>query len=250
VTNQGVDLAWVRAIEERAFNARPALQSVMSKGWLFRFSNGYTKRANSANAVAPACPFPEVFREAELLYASRQLPLVFRISPLAETEADSHLDGLGFRRIDETLVMTVSLAQDSPADAQVMMHTSPEESWSVGFAEAHGIPAHHRRTHDSMLASIQPPAAYAMLVEGNRPIAFGLAVLEQDMIGLFDIVTAPEERRRGAGRRLTASLLAWGAARGASHAYLQVTVENDIARTLYEKLGFQEAYRYHYQVRA
>jgi N-acetylglutamate synthase len=243
------DLANVRSIEERAFNAWPALHTEIANGWLFRFSNGYTKRANSANALAPTAPFPETFRDAELLYAAQKLPLIFRISPLAGTEPDSHLDTLGFRRIDETLVMVAPLPQESPQDTHVRLHMKPEDTWSAGFANAHGIAVHHRHTHDLMLASLRTPAVYATLVKEDRPIAFGMAVLEHELIGLFDIVTAPSERRQGAGRRLTVSLLAWGATLGARHAYLQVTVGNMAARSLYEKLGFREAYRYHYRIR-
>jgi len=243
------DLATVRSIEERALNAWPALRTESSHGWLFRFSNGYTKRANSANAVAPTVPFPEIFRHAELLYAAQQLPLIFRISPLAGTEVDSHLDNLGFRRMDETLVMVAAIPQNSWQDDQVRIRMNPDESWSTWFADAHGIAAHHRRTHYLMLASLRLPAAYAMLMTEDRAIVFGMAVLESEMIGLFDIVTTPSERRQGAGRRLTVSLLAWAATKRACHAYLQVTAKNIAARSLYEKLGFREAYRYHYRIR-
>ena len=45
--------ALVRALEERAFNAWPAHQTVFHRGWVFRLSGGYTKRANSVNALVP-----------------------------------------------------------------------------------------------------------------------------------------------------------------------------------------------------
>ena len=48
-----LDEAAIRALEERAFNAWPALRSAYCDGWLFRFSEGLTRRANSVNAVAP-----------------------------------------------------------------------------------------------------------------------------------------------------------------------------------------------------
>ena len=45
--------ALVRALEERAFNAWPAHQTVFHRGWVLRLSGGYTKRANSVNALVP-----------------------------------------------------------------------------------------------------------------------------------------------------------------------------------------------------
>ena len=93
------------------------------------------------------------------------------------------------------------------------------------------------------------PAGYATVFEAGKPVAYGLAVVERGMVGLFDIVTVPEARRRGIGRLLVKSLLAWGRTQGASASYLQVLGRNDAARGLYGGFGFAEAYRYHYRLR-
>jgi hypothetical protein len=46
-----VDLSQVRHLEELAFAGWPALETRDSAGWRLRFSDGYTKRANSINAL-------------------------------------------------------------------------------------------------------------------------------------------------------------------------------------------------------
>ena len=38
-------------LEELAMNAWPAIQTYLYDGWIVRFANGYTKRANSVTAV-------------------------------------------------------------------------------------------------------------------------------------------------------------------------------------------------------
>src|SRR6185369_12243799 len=115
----------------------------------------YTKRANSANAVAPQGLFEDVFRRAELRYGAQQLPLIFRISPLAGSDVDLRLEKSGFRRVDETLVMVATLPDNLPHDNGVCLRAHPDEQWSAGFADAHGISPHRRHVHDQILASLQ-----------------------------------------------------------------------------------------------
>jgi len=245
-----MDEAGIRAIEERSFNAWPALRTVISQGWVFRFSEGFTRRANSVNALAPVGHFADTLRLAEALYAKQGLPTIFRLSPLAGEEADDVLARAGYRQADETLVMTMQLDADcgDGMDLNVVIRSTPDPAWSEGFATVNGVSAAKRKIHDRMLASIQMETGFAMLVEDGRPIAYGLAIVECGMVGLFDIVTTPDARRRGAAQRTVGSLLAWGHSRGATGAYVQVVAANEPAVGLYAGFGYREAYRYVYRM--
>ncbi len=239
----------VRGLEERAFNAWPALQTVLAEGWVFRFADGYTKRANSINALAPTVDVEAAVAMARPYYAALELPVIVRVSPLAPGDPDARLAALGFEHLDETRVMTMALGDGFRRDPDVVMESQPTEDWADGFARANAVPARHRQTHDRMLASIRPAAAFANLrvPASGETVAWGLAVVERGVVGLFDIVTAPAARRQGVGRRLVQSLLTWGAEQGAHAAYLQVVAGNTPAIHLYEDLGFRESYRYHYR---
>ncbi len=101
-----------------------------------------------------------------------------------------------------------------------------------------------------ILANIVPAHAYASIAADGCIVATGLGVAQTGCIGLYDIVTDPAYRGRGFGGQIVAGLLAWGAAHGATTAYLQVMLNNPPALRLYARLGFAEYYRYWYRVRS
>lgn len=141
--------------------------------------------------------FRETLDLAEALYGRQRLPTIFRLSRLAGNEPDGVLHRAGYRYMDETHVMTAALGEDIRVDPDVEIKAQPSPAWSAGFAAANGISPAMREVHDRMLASILMPTGYATVFEAGKPVAYGLAVVERGMVGLFDIVTVPEARRRG-----------------------------------------------------
>jgi ribosomal protein S18 acetylase RimI-like enzyme len=249
--------------EERGFNAWPAPRSVYFGGWVFRLGGGYTKRANSANAVgdrqdmradsinpwAPARDFRDVMAQAERFYAANGQPTIFRLTPLAGADADPALAAAGYELLDPSTVMTAPLDAARP-DAGVRLEPGPTPAWLNGIAAAQGVPPSHRAIHDRIVQAIALPTACATALVGEQAAAFGLGVADRGAVGLFDIVVRPEFRGRGLGRATTRALMAWGRHAGVEAAYLQVTNANRAARRLYEGLGFRAAYCYHYRRRA
>jgi ribosomal protein S18 acetylase RimI-like enzyme len=238
----------IAALEERGFNAWPARLTVISGGWIFRLSDGQTKRANAASALCPSVPFAETLAEAEALYPRHDLPVLFRLSPLAGTDTDRLLAESGYDRLDPSLVLTVPLS-GTAAPADVIVTPTPTESWLDGIARAEDLSVAARVLHAHRIAAVAKPAGFATVHCGNDPVGFGMAVHDRGMIGLFGLVVSPSARGHGAGRRLTAGLMQWGRASGATGAWLQVTEANHAARRLYTGLGFREIYRYHYRRR-
>lgn len=244
-----VDPETIRALEERAFNAWPARQSVLQGGWVFRLSGGFTKRANSVNAIEAGASFSGVRAAAEALYACHGLPPVFRISPLAHPDADQELADAGYTHFDPSLVMATTGLDAAQAHACVQIETTPTAAWLDGFAAANGVQVKNHAFHHAMVHAIALPCAFASLRDGaGQTIGFGLAVLERGAIGLYDIVVDPALRGQGHGRGLVCALLQWGRDVGAGSAYLQVRAVNGVARSLYAGLGFAEVYQYHYRI--
>ena len=100
-----------RRIEEAALNAWPALQQILYDGWILRFSQGYTKRANSVNPIYSGTIAIETkVVRCESHYHSRNLATIFRLTSLLDQNSlDAHLETRGYQRIDPTLVIGLDL---------------------------------------------------------------------------------------------------------------------------------------------
>ncbi len=109
-------------------------------------------------------------------------------------------------------------------------------------------PLTRQSIHREILAEIDAPCLYASFKQGGTAVNSGLGVLDGPYFGLFDVLTGAAFRNRGFGTRFVAGMLAWAKARYASTAYLQVMEENEPARRMYARLGFQAFYMYWYRV--
>jgi GNAT superfamily N-acetyltransferase len=247
-----VRAADVAAIERCSLRAWPAREEAALGGWVLRFSDGYTRRANSVNPIGPIrLDVREAIGICEKMYAARGLPPVFKLTPESVPPAlDAELAGAGYVREAPTRVQTRSLGAELAAapDAALELRPELEERWLAIFSRWLDVPDARRLAHASILRAIAPRRAFAILHAGSCPVAAGLAVADPPLLGLFDLVTAPEARRRGFGERLVRGLLAWGLREGCENAYLQVMDANETARRLYERLGFEDAYPYWYRV--
>jgi ribosomal protein S18 acetylase RimI-like enzyme len=94
-------------LETAGFNAWPALEQLLVAGWLIRFAEGYTKRANSANFLYPSTtPVEQLVAWCEQLYAVRKLPPIFRLVDRTETPpTDRLLAERGYQAIDPSVVL-------------------------------------------------------------------------------------------------------------------------------------------------
>lgn len=235
----------IKRIEYVTLRAWPALETEIYDGWILRFSHGYTGRANSVNPLDDSSlPLDEKIAYCENWYRERGLETKFRLNKAVHPpELDAVLGQRGYERYNETIVQVADLSEFSAEiDSRFSYETSISEDWLADWANWNHAPEQHVPTAKAMLSSIEGTACFARIGEA----AVGLAVVEDNMIGLFDIVVSPDYRRQGMGRALVESLLAWGIAQGAVSAYLQVVMNNHAALKLYAELGFETHHHYWY----
>ena len=236
-------------IERAALRAYPALEEEDLDGWLLRFAEGYARRTNSVQPVSHTSNVLAKLAAAEAWYADRDLPITFRMTRASQPpDLDRLLESRGYLRQDPTSVQTLELTGHNFArDRRIELTDIPNDDWFETIMGSSRYMAGRRPILERTLLMIEPPAAFAVLRENDRPIATGLAVADGDLVGLYSSSTRPDERRRGLGRIVSETLLDWGIQLGASLAYLQVMHINDPATELYRRMGFEPLYDYWYR---
>lgn len=241
-------------IEEFSLNAWAALQTMVYDGWILRFANGYTKRANSINPLYPSSlEVGEKLRFCESLYRAQNLPVVFKMtSAVYPSHLDERLLENGYQKGSLTSVQTVDTesANVSMDSSETDIKDKLSEDWLENFCLMSAVSEQNQTTLRKILINIIPHHCFVSLKRNGKVIACGLGVLQSGYIGLFDIVTDQEFRNRGYGGQIVKSILIWGKQNKAKKAYLQVMLDNTPALHLYSKIGFIEQYQYWYRVKS
>ena len=243
-----------RRVEEAGLNALQTQKQLFYDGWLLRVSPGKAKRARSVNPhFASSLPLPEKIAYCERVYEERGLPALFRMTPFVQPpDLEAVLAARGYDAFEETWVQTVALDRppDVPEPGDDVELSAPDVPAFVEAAgELRGSPPAQRAAHRERLEHAPMPRRFVVIRVGGRPVCSGLVALEDGLAGIYDVVTAPDARRRGHATLACAWLLAWAWQRGARAGYLQVDGGNAAAHAVYRRFGFTTLYTYHYRGR-
>ena len=240
-------------VEDAGINASAPPQQRWLDGWLLRFSPGKAKRARCVQAVADGrLPLDERLALCAAVFAEAGLPMVLRITPFSRPAGlDAALAARGFHTLDDTCVM---VATDGPTVVEPLppgleLAPLPAAAFAETVGALRGSPTGQRAAQAERLALSPVPYQGWVLrrQDDGQVLACGQTATEADLVGLYDVFTHPDTRGQGLARRLCAALLAQARAAGARVAYLQVEADNAPARAIYHRLGFADAYGYHYR---
>jgi ribosomal protein S18 acetylase RimI-like enzyme len=240
-------------VEDAGINASAPPQQRWVDGWLLRFSPGKAKRARCVQAVADGrLPLAERLALCAAVLADAGLPMVVRLTPFSRPEGlDAALAGLGYHLLDDTWVMVATQwpARAEPLPAGWQLEPVSHAAFAEAVGGLRGSPAGQRAAQaERLAASPVPYQGWVLRRSGDTEVmACGQTATEGTLVGLYDVFTHPAVRGQGLARRLCAALLGQARAAGAQLAYLQVEADNQAARTIYRRLGFVDAYRYHYR---
>ena len=126
----------IRELEHISLRAWAALESEIYDGWILRYANGYTGRANSVQPLdSSSLPLDEKMAYCENFYAERNLPCIFRLTEAMQpSHLETILDERGYEPYNETLVQTADLSnQDFAADDRFHYSDTVSDDWLAAW---------------------------------------------------------------------------------------------------------------------
>lgn len=239
----------IRFFEEIASNGHVALKVLQYDGWLMRFSNGFTGRANSISILYPSTkPIEEKVSYCEECYAKQGLPTLFKLTDCDKAFSD-FLASRGYQVVTPTDLMVMddlSSVGDESLFEDCIFSSTPDE-WLPYFFEYENITSEkNRETFRQLLSKTLVQTIYCSVIHDGKVVACAGAAIEQGYALIQYVIVSEAVRGKGLGEKLCRALIAKAKENGAQHAYLQVLQNNEIAKNLYKKLGFKKEYSYWY----
>jgi len=244
-------LANVRRLEAVGFRSWPATNTHYDGAWAIRLTAGHpAKRLNSVNPLDPAdhSNLERRIERAGERFKAFGRPLIFRQTPLAPIDLENMLDARGWRRFDETIVMIAEL-EDIPLEGAIdQLPVKDTGRWVDNIITMNDQNPELKPGLSELIGSVHAHVGLFYTENStHEPCSAAMCVQDNDLAGLFEVVTHPSYRNQGKGIEIVKASLLWAKKRGAKRAWLQVVAANIPAVNLYHSLGFGEVYRYAYR---
>jgi N-acetylglutamate synthase len=238
-------------IERAGVRAWPALEAAALDGWLWRYSDGGSQRANSVSALAfTGHDMTAAIDDAERRYRARGVGAMFQVSDVSvPTGLDGELAARGYGINDACVTLVkridrIDAATEVPAGFTIFETAATD--WFDCYAGV--ITPARRRIAPQILAGVPAPRAFCALMRDGTVVATALGVADDGIVIVECVATRLEARGTGAASAVMRGLEAWAADQGCVVAALQAVAANAPAQALYRSLGYHAHGRYHMRV--
>ena len=236
-------------IERAGLKAWPGIEVEWDKSWVRRASNGMTQRANSVQCFDPADDdnVTERIAAARRWFEARGLPAIFRVNLLTGPALAAELDRQGWSKVSHSLLMAMeldgarpdprgeALPVDDPVFLDAQRRLKGYDDDAIGRFRA-------------ILAVLEVPARGIVMRDADgRVVSSALMAVADSIVVTGNVVTDPDQRRKGHAAAMMRTGLAWAKEAGATLAALNVEADNAAARALYGGLGYRPQYDYVYR---
>jgi ribosomal protein S18 acetylase RimI-like enzyme len=248
----------IKRLQEILMNSWPAHHYYFLNGWILRFTNGVTARANSVfplNYTGDSSTIDKDIKSVEKAYQAHNLQPIFTISDFFEpTNLDTKLLEHGYRQlgcITYTMITSVQNLKNESINKDFTYDLRAQRVKEFSnFLASHSKRDQEAQNVLDALANriIVPQKCFLMAKYENKTVGTLMGILvPYGFLYIADMLVDPDFRRRTIATSMFFTIIKeWGIANGVNKIWLQVESENNEAVNLYAKLGLRRAYSYYY----
>lgn len=247
-----------KKLQEILMNSWPAQHYYFLNGWILRFTEGVTSRANSVFPINYTGDLDNLDRDikfVEKAYQAHKLPTIFTIPEYFEPngldvkllEQEYHQAGC----ITHTMIASIQELRNEIIndDFSYIFYSERINKFSTFLAKFSKRNQPAQNVLEALAHRIIIPQKRFIVAEyENKVVGTLMGILDpHGFLYIADVLVDPEVRRQNIATSLFFKLInEWGILNGVKTIWLQVEIENSEAMNLYNKLGFKKAYSYYY----
>ncbi|MFX0026212.1 MAG: GNAT family N-acetyltransferase [Candidatus Hermodarchaeota archaeon] len=247
----------VRSLLENLINSWPAQHYFFHNGWILRFNEGVTSRANSViplNYYGNKTTIHKDIEITESAYQNYNLPTIFMMHDFYKPSyLKNKLIENGYKEFDFTIGMGNHIKDilSLKVNKTIVYSFYNERTLEISdfLAENSARPEDQQIIIKEITQRIKIPKKCFIIAKiQDEIIGTLMGVLDQNgILYLADMVVDPNHRRKGiAISLLYKAIIEWALPKNVNFVWLQVEIVNKNAIDLYKKLGLKELYHYHY----
>ena len=250
----------IKQFQEFLLNSWPAKHYYFLNGWILRFTDGITSRANSVFPIRYTGTHETLDYDIDIVekaYKAHNLTAVFTMHEFFEPEnLKDKLLARGYEIYDQTSALGIEIDEIKYSkinnEFEYTLFDSRVKEISDFLIEFSKFNAEEQTiVQEINQRLIIPKKCYIITRFKNEIIGTLLAVLvPQGFLYVGDVFVHPDFRRQGVATSMLIKLKNnWVASSGAKTIWLQVEKVNTKALDLYCKLGMTKLYDYYYMKR-
>ncbi|MFX1419294.1 MAG: GNAT family N-acetyltransferase [Promethearchaeota archaeon] len=248
----------IKRLQEVLMNSWPAHHYYFLNGWVLRFTDGVTARANSVFPLSYTGNLDYLDKDIKIVekaYKAYNLPAIFTIPEHFEpSNLDSKLLEHGYQQlgcVTHTMIISVQELKREIINEEFKYNFYFERvnDFSNFLAQYSNRDKQAQNVLDALAKRIKIPQKRFMIAKkNNKVIGTLMGILDPlKFLYIVDVLIHPDFRQQKIATSMFYKLIKeWGIPNGVKMIWLQVETENPIAMNLYKNLGLKKAYSYYY----
>lgn len=249
----------IRQLIINLMNSWPAKDYFFYKGWILRFTNGVTSRANSViplNYYGNRRTLSRDIAIVEEAYQIYDLPAIFTMHDFHKPKyLRNELVSRNYREISHTVALGNRLNDINIEKLNKNYEYSFQEKRNGDFSEFLSKKSSKSKEEQNIINKITqriniPKKCFIIAKFRDSIIGTLMGVLDSNgYLYLADMFVDPNFRKQGIAKSMFFKITnEWVNPKNVKMLWLQVEIENEPAISLYENIGLKKLYNYYYLI--